>query len=336
MSLAYEFAMTVRNKLYDSGILKTHTVSVPVISVGNITTGGTGKTPMISFIAKHFLKQGMKVAVIARGYKRESKDIQTLSASNKKEPNTELFGDELTMLFEEMRNNHGNRFYIAAAANRVKAAEILIEMYKPDIILLDDAFQHRKIKRDIDLVMIDASDFSHNSSSTKYTIPSGKLRESISGLHRAGLMIQNNKTEKYDCIASIGMNKKSSCIIGYKTEYIMDFKNDILQNRDSKKAIVFSGIAEPASLTALINAEGITIEKNVRFADHHVYTDRDIEQLTKTFSGDNIFITTEKDFVKIREFKDFIKKYPVYYLKLRIEFEINEDIFFNMLNKFLG
>lgn len=330
-SLIYSAVMYFRNKLYDTGIFRSGSISKPVVSVGNITTGGTGKTPFVILIAKYYLEKGVSVGIISRGYKRNSKDPVLVCDGLNINYNTEEAGDELILIADELMKDFKGNFFIAADSDRIRASEFLINKFDPAIIILDDGFQHRKIKRDLDIVLIDSHSFIMNRFLHSFTLPSGILRESISNLNRAGLIIQNNKYEDIKVISDLKKYGKGILFMRYKSEYFMDYKNSILE-KDNITAIIFSGVADDESFIQMVKKKGIKIKETMRFSDHHVYTRDEISFLEKRYSADIVFITTEKDFVKIRQFKEFISNYPVYFLKMNAEMNTNSKILLTKLD----
>lgn len=335
VSLLYSFILFIRNKLYDFGIFNSHKIAVPVISVGNITTGGTGKTPFTIFISKYYLENNLKVGIVSRGYKRKTKDMVIVCDGISVNQNTEMSGDEPVMMSNILLRANKNNFFSIACSDRADAAQFMINKFHPDLIILDDGFQHRKIKRNLDIVLIDAHDFSNNVFRNMFTIPSGNLRENIANLNRADLIIQNNKQDSYDLIPAISNYASELISMRYKTEYIMDSKNSILNKEDlkKKKAYVFSGLADNGSFIKQLENFGINITGHSDFPDHYDYTEKDIAVFKSIFSEDMIYITTEKDFVKIVKFKEFVSDYPVYFLKISIELNDNNNTLIKMLDE---
>ena len=330
-SLIYSAIMYIRNKLYDTGLFKSYSISKPVISVGNITTGGTGKTPLVILIADYFLSKGIKTGIISRGYKRKSQTPVLVSDGITINENADETGDELLLIAEELIKNYSGNFFIAADSDRVRAAEFLIKNYDPDIIILDDGFQNRRIKRDLDVVLIDHKSYTKNRFLHSFTLPAGILRESMNNLKRADLLIQNNKSEDVKLLSELKQYGKEILIMRYKSEYFMDYKNSILKKEDAG-AVIFSGIADDESFIQMIKSRGIKIREIMKFSDHHIYTDAEIGFLIKRYSEDIIFITTEKDFVKIKLFKDFVTKYPVYFLKMNAEMDNDSSTLYSKLD----
>ncbi len=317
-SLIYSVIIYFRNKFYDIGILKSVKVSKPVVSVGNITTGGTGKTPVTILTADYYLSKGLRTGIISRGYKRKSNELVLVSDGESINENIEESGDELVLIANRLIEKHKGKLFIAACSDRVYAAEFLIKKFNPDVLILDDGFQHRRLKRDLDIVLVDSNNLLKHKFLNSFSIPSGILRESFANLKRTGLIIQNNKNKPQPLLPGLIKSGKNIILLRYKTEYLIDNKNSILP-KSKKDAVVFSGIANNESFIEMLKDLNICISEVIKFPDHINYTQSDIEVLKKKYIKENIIITTEKDFIKIRQFPDFVNNYPVYYLKLSIE-----------------
>ena len=323
LSLLYALYICIRNKLYDLGYLKSIHVPKPVISIGNISTGGTGKTPLVIFLAEYFLKKQKSVAIVSRGYKRDSKDLLLVYDGNKTLCSVKECGDELFMATEKIKRSH-KKFFVAACNDRVKAAEMLINNYSPDIVLLDDGFQHRRIFRNLDIVLIDAQDYYKNKIGNSFLLPSGNLREPFGTLKRCDVVLQNNKTSNHPALAKIKKFKKEIVTINYKGASLINHSGELLKT-DKNEAVVFSGIANTESFFDLLSNFKINIKEKIKFKNHNKYTIKDINFILSKFKSDYILITTEKDFVKIKEFKEFVSNYPVYYLELNLNLSENID-----------
>lgn len=332
-SFLYARIIFLRNKFYDNGFFKSHKVSKPVVSIGNITTGGTGKTPLTIFIAEYFLGKGKSVGIVSRGYKRKSTEI-VIVCDGRNVGSIHESGDELNLMSGLLLSKYPDKIFTAAGSDRVKASELLIRKFNPDIIILDDAFQHRRIKRDLDIVLIDAAEKIKNNFPENLMLPSGNLRESYNGLSRSDIIIRNNKNENKGEIPELGKYSEKIVTVRYITEYFMDYKNRIL-DKNSQDVILFSGIAKNESFVSMVRSANMNIKSELIFSDHHDYTKDDMDLLKEKFSAGNIFITTEKDFVKIKHFKDFMDEYPVYYLKLKIEITDNKNFLYEELQKVL-
>jgi len=334
-SLIYAFIIFLRNKLYDNGFFKSESVNIPVISIGNITTGGTGKTPFTIFTAEYFLDKGLSVGIIARGYKRKSEGLVIVCDGKVINDSVEETGDELAMTANAL-SEYKDRLFIAASSDRVKAAKYLTDNFKPDIIILDDGFQHRKLHRDIDIVIADAGSILKNKFLNSFTLPSGILRESKGNYARADLIIQNNKDKEYEPFPFLKNFGKVIITMRYITEYLIDYKNIILNTGlNSREAVIFSGLADDLSFIGLITDMNIKISEKLIYKDHHDYSVEDIEFIKSKHKEDRIFITTEKDFIKIKQFRDFMENYPVYFLKISILPGKNAQLLFNNYDKFI-
>lgn len=334
-SLIYSILMFVRNKFYDKGIFKSYEISVPVISVGNISTGGTGKTPLVILIAKYFLSKGKRTGIISRGYKRKSDVTEIVYDGIEINSGIEHSGDELMQIYENLVTEYPGRFYIIATADRVSAAGIMIDKFSPDVIILDDGFQHRRLKRNLDLLLIDAPDYNKRKFLNSFTIPAGNLREGISNLRRADLIIQNNKSEEAVIIPILSDSGKPVCKMTYKTEFFMDFKNRILSENKSD-VIAFSGIANDDSFIKMILQSGHAIKERINYPDHYEYRQSDIDNLSSKYKEGIFYITTEKDFVKLRTFRNFAENYPLFYLKLKTEISGNKELLYSKFNSLIN
>ena len=327
-SYLYLLITYIRNKLYNKGILKSTSFNTSVITVGNITTGGTGKTPLVIYIAKYFLTKNMKVAIVSRGYGRNSTFRMLVCDGKSILHPVDMTGDELYMISEELLTT-GGTFWVIADNDRVQGCEYTIKELNPDVIILDDAFQKRNLTRDLDIVMIDRSKF--NTFFNKILLPAGDLRESKNALHRASIIIQNNKDTKADVIPELEKYCKPIIRISYKVLGIYD-KNGVKAETLPKKVAVIAGLANPDSFYKLIQNLGFDIADKFDFPDHYSYIFKDIRHIKEMCEGGIPIITTHKDYVKLKEFDTFIKEFPVYYLKIGLNFEDNINILENMLN----
>jgi tetraacyldisaccharide 4'-kinase len=267
----YATTMRVRNALYDRELFRSHRLSRPVISMGNITTGGTGKTPIVCWIASELIKAGYHPTVLMRGYKATAKGIS----------------DEASLM--------QNIVHVVPSRDRVAGASQALRQ-KPDIdvFILDDAFQHRRVERDLNLVLIDATSpfgFGH-------VLPRGMLREPLSGLRRADavLVTRANQVSKERLIEISASLVK---VIGDTTVLQASFAliDDEIRG---KKAFVFCGIGNPRAFL-----EQVRLSTNVTgsrfFPDHHDYSMSGLDevQTLAQSSGAQILVTTRKDWVKI-------------------------------------
>ncbi|MCX6164474.1 MAG: tetraacyldisaccharide 4'-kinase, partial [Ignavibacteriae bacterium] len=182
--------------MYDIGIFTSHKISKPVISIGNISTGGTGKSPFTIFLADYFIENNLKPAIVSRGYKRKSNNIETVFDGTVITSTLDKCGDEPLMMASSLSLTHKD-FFVVSGSNRIETSNFVINKFNPDVIILDDAYQHRKIRRDMDIVLIDAEDMNKNNLLNSFVIPAGNLRENFGNLAGADIIIQNNKFNNF-------------------------------------------------------------------------------------------------------------------------------------------
>ncbi len=319
LTLIFYIIVKVKNFLYNSHILKQRKFPVKIISVGNVSAGGTGKSPFIIYLADRMASKGFNTGIISRGYGRETKGIQTVFDGNYFTDDSSKTGDELNMIAQNLKT-YGDKIYILASESRIKGAEYLLKNFKADYILLDDAYQHRKIFRDIDIVIVDAAEYLSKSLKNSLMIPSGILREPYSEIKNADIVIQNNKhliREKIDSL----LNLNTSLITAdYVCAGFFDINSDRIEIKN-KNVIAISGIAKPASFLEMIESEGGNIIRSYIFDDHHTYTQSDIDKFPEYEANEVIFVTTEKDFVKIKYFDKFIQNNNVTYMRINYKTE---------------
>jgi tetraacyldisaccharide 4'-kinase len=340
-SLLYAMGVNVRNKLFDWGIKTSKSYDIPVISVGNISVGGTGKTPHTEFLI-NLLKDKYKLTALSRGYKRKSKgffEVQTSSAA-------EQVGDEalqIKLKYPKIR--------VIVDEKRVHAIDKLLhEDSPPEVFILDDAFQHRYVEPGLNILLMD-----YQRPITKdFLLPVGRLREPAYNSHRANIIILTKcpqhltpidfrimqkelnvypyqhlffTTFAYNQVASV-FNEPS------KTKHLIDLKGMHL--------LSLTGIANPALFYKKLNECGAQIEK-IAYPDHHSFTATDIEKIKHKYKAiatkNKAIICTEKDAVKLRTkaFKKALQGIPVYYLPIKVRFMNNEEDKFNaLINKYMN
>jgi len=305
----YASAMRARNSLYTSGIFRSRKLPGPTVSIGNLTTGGTGKTPMVRWLAEQFIAKTLRPAILTRGYRAE----ETGGSSDEAQMLSQLLGD---------------RADVIANPNRVAGAKIAMQQSnKPDVFLLDDAFQHRRVRRDFDLVLVNAAEpfgFGH-------VLPRGLLRESMHGLTRANaVVVTRANTFTGDALQQVTTALRYWN--NYIPIYIADHVHAGLLTRDGqpqsidvlreKRFFAFSGIASPASLKRQFESYGPTFGGLRAFPDHHAYTAADVEQVAADASagGAEMIVTTEKDWVKVQSMPLPANLPPIVRTELQIRF----------------
>lgn len=286
ISLIYGLLMQFRNLFYDIGLFKSQKFSKPVISVGNITAGGTGKTPFTIYLAKLLMGQGKKVAVVSRGYGRETKGFYLVSDGINNIGESKLHGDEPVLISLKV-----HRAIVAVCEKRKMAIENLLKQFEIDIFILDDAFQHRAVYRNTDILLLQKNTFLN-----KMVLPSGLLREFYFNVKRAHILItrEHNKSGYFTC--------------SYEMVDLFDInlkKVGSLENFE-RACLAFAGIAHPDSFKNGLREKGINVVKFISFRDHYSFNDRDINFLINQCKSNNAttILCTEKDMVKIREIPD--------------------------------
>lgn len=325
-SIVYFFIIHTRRILYDKGVLKKFKSKVKIISVGNINTGGSGKSPLVVYIAKYFLSKNLKIGILSRGYGRLNNGFQ-LAFKDGKSGTTDNCGDELIMISQKLIDNNFFNFIAVADEDKINGIKFL-EENKVDLILLDDGFQSDYLFKDSDIVIIDADEEFSSSILNHLFLPAGNLRVPKSFLKNASVIIQNNKNNDF------GLLNDKYVLVNYEIKGVYNYQNELIDIRDHN-FLAISGIAKPFSFLNSLKKAGINQIKFINFKDHYNYNLSELNSIIETNKFDYI-ITTEKDMVKIKNImnKDIIKIFT--YLKIDVKVLINEDILLNHLNKFVN
>jgi len=279
----------LRNVFYNNGAFKSKSYNFPVICIGNLSVGGTGKTPMTEYLIR-LLRDTYKVATLSRGYGRTTKGFQIADNTS----SAETIGDEPYQFYKKFEN-----ITVAVDSNRQNGILQLQKLNNPGIILLDDAFQHRKVKAGLNILLTPFNKLYVND----ICLPTGDLREPKSGSKRADIILvtkcpnEISKSERHNVITKLKPKKNQNVffsVIDYSR--ILHSKNDTInfnELRDNKFTLV-TGIANSLPLVNHLQNENLTFE-HLNFKDHHKYSDEDIEVLKQK----EIIVTTEKDFTKL-------------------------------------
>ena len=308
LSPLYSSAMKLRALLYQKQILASHDFDVPVISVGNLTMGGTGKTPMVMYLARFLSEKDFKVAIVSRGYRGEAKGpVNIVSDGTEILMSAQQAGDEPVLLSSSLKGT-----VVATGRNRHLVVDEVIRSFQCDVILLDDGFQHLKMNRDIDLVLFDVDHFAGNSR----VFPGGELREPISALHRCDAFVltgvSENNSERADKCEEVLQERFEGKPVFRVSPVYVQFLHYVIFPSSIKKSVVtlskipknlfaFSAIAQADRFYKMVEQQGIVLKGTKTFRDHHSYQVDDINDLLRLASktGANGFVTTEKDMVKL-------------------------------------
>lgn len=321
LSLGYHLGTGIRNTLYDLGILKSTKFRTPMINVGNLSVGGSGKSPMVMYLAD-LLSRYYRTGVLSRGYGRITKGY----AITNYESNYKIVGDEAMQLFERFKN----RFVIGVSEKRVPGAKKMIADMDLDVLILDDAFQHRAIKAGFNILMTDYNDPYFKD----YLLPAGDLRESRSGAKRAQIIMvskcPNDLTEekKQFYISRIKpqhYQKVFFSSISYDEHVYSKDKSLPDNNLAYYDILLITGIANPKPLLEHLSKFSQRV-KHLKFKDHHSFSDQDIKNIIaeyKKLGEYKLILTTEKDYVRLKTF-DYLRDI-VYYWPINVNIDQQEE-----------
>ena len=311
----YKNIINTKNFLYEKNILKEEKLEIETICIGNLTTGGVGKTPIVTILANK-LSQNKKVAIISRGYGAKLsnktpniiKDFEGLKFQDGR-----LCGDEPFQLAKKVSDN----VIIITCKDRKKAINLAIEKYGCEVAILDDGFSNRKVKKDKIILAIDSKmRFGNN-----HLLPYGPLREPIKEIKRADEIILVDKDDK-DILSAIEWVKKFNldfkvCKMRPKKIYNAVTKAKIVFENERKNAVAFCAIGQPQQFYSFLK-QFYNVVETLDFSDHHKYSKKDIEKLIKIAkeNNTNTFITTQKDETKLYDLIKDIKEYSFNVLEL--------------------
>ena len=300
LSLIYGSVIFIRNKLYDLNILKSKKAEgVEVICIGNVVAGGTGKTPAVQYFVKKYLNEGKKVGILSRGYKGKRKEDLLLVRNDK-----EILATSVESGDEAYLHALNLKVPVVVSKDRYKGAIYLRDVCKVDIIIMDDGFQHRKLTKDKNIILIDATNpFGGND-----YLPKGRLRESLESLKRADELIitksnyVNNETlEKIKQRLSKYEKKISIATFSEENFYNMNGEEKELSIIKNKKILIFSSIANPKIFYETVKRLEPSEIEEIKFEDHHLYKSEEIKNISEKGKDYDYIVTTEKDIVKISE-----------------------------------
>lgn len=322
LSKIYNYFVNKNNDKYDNNTATLHNTNAKIISIGNISAGGTGKTPLAEAIAKYLCGRDFKVAIAAKGYKGNFSGNLLVRDNHNIFCNADKCGDEMYMLAKNLN------IPIAVNNQKYQAAQYLDNTFHPDFIILDDGFQHRKLHRDLDIVILDKASLDN-----PHTFPAGRLREPIENLRRADVICVSE-----DSLNSL--NYPNKLIGGLKTNTLGLFDGENKINKLAESALLFSGIGNNAKFHKTCSQYGIAIKSTIEFRDHHNYRLSDIHKITAKAKKKavNYLITTEKDIAKLYRYRSEFSNCGLTLLYLKIETEItyNREKLFDKIVKLIG
>lgn len=318
-ALVYAAAVRCRNLLYHCGMLRSHAVKVPVISIGNITTGGTGKTPLVIWLCRHLSQKQVRCAVLTRGYKTTAGEIS----------------DEPALLAKSCPG-----VQVVVNPDRVAGAEKAIREYQPQVLVLDDGFQHRRIQRDLNIVAIDATcPFGYNK-----LLPAGLLREPLSELKRADAAIIT-RFDLADAHQASHIEQRIMELAGpipvaravhrHTHAMLTNGQPLPLDKLRTMKLFIYCGIGNPQAFMNCLQQDGITIVGSCFFNDHHDYTMQDIKSIAAQarHSGADMAVCTQKDWVKTAVFCRQIETISFGAMAMELDFAANAEAIEALIDK---
>ncbi len=335
LSWLYAASVQLRNILYTHEVLKARRLPCRVISVGNIIVGGTGKTPAVIAIAKHLQREGRRVAILLRGYKRRVREKVTIVSDGEKVHASPIkSGDEAYMMAKHLRN-----IPILVGKCRYLAAQVALERFKVDVLLLDDGFQHRQLARDVDILTIPAT---HPFGSPEKLLPAGTLREPLTALRRADLILLTHAdtpntsahikklvkplapntpisesvhqpTHLYPLAVSNQWNSSQQEAVGspenlltegFRKPMKTDSHSSDIKELKGKRILAVCGIGDPDAFVATLIRCAVASVKLLAFPDHYVYTETDKQLISTAFqeAAADLIVTTQKDEQKLAHF----------------------------------
>jgi tetraacyldisaccharide 4'-kinase len=324
-AILYGLITSIRNFLFNKGILKSYSFDLPIVAVGNLSVGGTGKTPQIEYLIG-LLSDKYKVATLSRGYKRQSTGFILAEATS----NAVIIGDEPFQFYKKFAT-----IQVAVDVDRKNGIEQLLSLpEKPEVILLDDAFQHRKVKAGLYILLTSYGDLY----SDDFMLPTGNLRESSSGAKRANVIIVTKCPSNLSPDEQNEIKNKLKLSINQELYFTYIDYDDCIYSENRKikvdeirvfDKVLVAGIAKPEPFfNYLKNINDACLS----FPDHHDFTDKDILEI-KNAAQNKIVITTEKDYVRL---KGSLPNDQLFYLPIKSSFISGSDNFDKNILNYVG
>lgn len=291
LSALYGAAVRARNELYDRGLLATHHLEGPVVSIGNLTVGGAGKTPFLILLGELLEQRGVPFDVLSRGYRRRTQGVAIVDP----EGSARDFGDEPLLIARKLGVN------VIVGEDRRQAGETAETTFGPQMHLLDDGFQHRRLARDFDIVMVTTTDGQDS------LLPSGRLREPVASLSRANAVVLTNDA--------------SADGLQLRHQLVWRVRRELVPPDTLEPCFAFCGIARPEDFIAQLEAAQVVLAGTRIFRDHHRYTDEDVRDLERLRqqAGAPAFVTTEKDAMNLGARLHALQPIHVVPVRMRLE-----------------
>lgn len=326
LSIPYGWATQCRNMLYDRGWVSQRRLPCRVVSIGNLTLGGTGKTPVTIAVTEALLAAGHRVAVLSRGYRRRSRTPRVLvSDGHKVLVGPDQAGDEPFLIAQRCP-----RAVVAVGADRYQLGRWVLEQCSVDCLVLDDGFQHRALYRDVDLLLVDATD-EHG---LRALVPAGRLREPVSAAARATALLVTRVEASADAQPIVSLIQQATgravkpILIRFTPQGFVDARNGSgvpIDTVAGQRAVIFSGIGNAGAFRTSVLRQGLIVVDEVVFPDHHAYTMSDVNRVKARAErlGAPVLVTTEKDAVKLQALPSL--SMPVWAMRLDTHILEGED-----------
>ncbi len=325
-SKIYAILAKWRVKAYQKGIFRKHKINIPVVSVGNLTFGGTGKTPVTEFLMRLFIEKGQRPGIACRAYKARQKKVQRI---NPRYDQAMDVGDEALMLARRFPQSP-----IYSGRKKWQVAEIMSQTENITMLILDDGFQHLALERNLDIVLLDANEKPGN----YFCFPVGRAREPWSALARGKIIfltkcnLASLENLEFHRRQLKGLNVFE---FNYKVGSFENFKGQKAPKMNFKKVLLVSAIARPQSFQALIQKEfpELVIE-SMAFSDHHSFRHQDLVKIRKRLNqGFDAIFVTEKDFVKLKDLRS-AKELPIWQVQLELQHDFSVESLYAKLHPF--
>ncbi len=325
--IVYYAVIKIRNYFFDSGIFKATSVNAKVISVGNLTVGGSGKTPAVIYTTNLLKEHGKTVGILSRGYRRNSSGYLLVSDGTEIKTTVDRCGDEMYLVTDECQVPS------CVSENRVNGAREFLKDVHIESIVLDDAYQHRWIERDLDILMFDQRFLNKTNSIEQNMLPLGIMREPFNSISRADVILLNRKfaqkTELPDKLRKYFSDKKIFHTY-YEVAGIIDLKTHqhfSMSEFRGQKSLIVCGIAKPYSFLNILEQNKIDFTNKLLFADHKNYSHKEVQKIRKKFYETNAYsvLTTQKDAVKLIDYSTVLDDIDIYYVKINLVVEEKEE-----------
>jgi tetraacyldisaccharide 4'-kinase len=301
----YGAATALRNTLYDRGALSSQRLEQPVVSVGNLSMGGSGKTPFAIALGELLKARGIRFDVLTRGYGRKTRGVLVVETDG----NAADFGDEPLLIARRLG------VPVIVGESRYEAGRVAEQKFQPQLHILDDGFQHRSLVRSFDVVLMTESDFDDR------LLPAGRLREPLSSLRRADAIVLPQES----AVQNFSVHDLTIETFARQGKLIWRMQRDLVTTAVPAAPIVFCGVARPQQFFAQVRAAGIAPAAEVEFRDHHAYDRSDIRRLLamRDKLGAGGFLTTEKDAVNLGSLQADLKPFAIATLSLTLDHPID-------------